>query len=74
MGGEYQELPASVHPPIPAAAFQSAVIVHPSEVAVGLAHNNLPPGAGAGGGAQVRTARERARVKGLAGRQGLCRM
>ena len=53
MGGEYQRLPASVYSPIPAAAFQSAVMVNPSEVAVGLAHNNLPPPAGAGSGAQV---------------------
>ena len=73
MGGEYQRLPASVHPPIPAAAFQSAVIVHPSEVAVGLAHNNLPPAAGAGSAVQVRRAVRSGSGRGsnANGRQGL---
>ena len=65
MAGEYQGLPASVHPPIPAAAYQSAAIVHPSEVSVELANNDQPQQAGAGG-AQVRRAvpAERARARG----------
>ena len=56
MAGEYQGLPASVYAPIPAAAYQSAAIVHPSEVSVELANNNLPRRAGAGDGAQVHRA------------------
>ena len=56
IGGENQGLPASVHPPIPAAAYQSAAIVHPSEVSVELANNNRPGRAGAGAAAQVRRA------------------
>ena len=56
MGGEYQGVPASVYAPIPAAAYQSAAIIHPSEVSVELANNNQPRRAGACDGAQVHRA------------------
>ena len=78
MGGEYQGpgLPASVYEPIPAAVYQSAAIVHPSEVSVELVHNNLSRAAGAGGGAQVRRSVRSGSGRGskASGRQGVRRM
>ena len=58
MAGKYQGVPASVYPPVPAAVYQSAAIIHPSEVmggasSVELANNNQPRRAGACDGAQV---------------------